>query len=73
MTTQSKSSSRCKICNKKLRLDFYLCACDENAKFCDQHKFAFAHACSLNKFELHKTELGNKLVKCDKQKMIRME
>ena len=64
MTQQSKSS-RCTCCNKKTGIDYYTCKCNSEAKFCAEHKFPFAHHCTIDQAKQQRdklTQLNTKLV-----------
>jgi|688.fasta_scaffold218787_2 hypothetical protein len=37
--------NRCKICNKKVGFDYYLCKCSPSDMFCTVHRFSWNHGC----------------------------
>ncbi len=50
-------SNRCVVCSKKTGINYFTCKCNEEHKFCSEHKFPFTHNCTINKAQDHKDRL----------------
>lgn len=52
MSTTKKS--RCAVCQRKVGMDYYVCKCANDLKFCATHRYPFSHNCTVNKSREHK-------------------
>jgi hypothetical protein len=54
---------RCKVCDKKVGLDYYPCKCDSEAVFCSVHRFSWDHKCKYDAKESFKSKLETSMEK----------
>jgi predicted nucleic acid binding AN1-type Zn finger protein len=67
--TESKTTNRCNVCNKKVKIDYFTCKCDINAKFCQEHKYPFMHDCSVDAKSKQREKLEKTNIKVVPQKL----
>ena len=62
-------SIRCVVCNKKVGLSGYQCACDNKNNYCNEHRYEWAHNCTKSKFDDNKKILEKNIIKVIPQKI----
>lgn len=62
-------TNRCSVCSKKVKIDYFTCKCDPEAKFCQTHKYPFLHDCAIDSKQQHKEKLQKSNVKVAPQKI----
>jgi hypothetical protein len=60
---------KCNVCQKRVRTDWYTCKCSVAFVFCANHKYPFAHNCTINKFTENQKQLQDKLILVQKDKL----
>ncbi len=67
--TQENKSSRCTVCNIKVKMDGWSCKCNVSVLFCTKHRLPFDHGCSYNFKKDHSDKLKLSNIKCIKEKI----
>jgi AN1-type zinc finger protein 5/6 len=70
--TKKIKKPRCQVCNKKVGLLGFTCACSDKLYFCSSHRLPENHNCKFDHAGHGKILLSNKLVKVDGDKVIKI-
>ena len=63
---------RCQVCNKKVGLLGFTCACSDTAYFCSAHRHPEDHDCKFDHSSKGKCLLEKRLVKVDGTKLVKI-